>query len=572
MGFWAMGGRLALVACAALLGACATSGGAGPAPEARFSWFHCAGQDPAHLASAAAGAYRNPILQGFYPDPSITRAGDEFVLVHSTFTYFPGIPVFKSRDLVSWTQVGNAIDRPGMLDFRNGLGVSRGVFAPAITFHEGLLYLLNTCVDCGGNYLLTSRDAAGPWSDPVWLPSVTGIDPSLFFDDDGRAYIINNDAPIGPPEYSGHRALWMQEFDVATKTMIGDRRMVLDKGWNPAEKPIWIEGPHIFKHEGRYYLICAEGGTAEGHSQVVFRSDSVWGPWTPYPGNPILTQRHLDPNRPFPITSAGHADFVKLDDGTWWTIFLATRPFEGDFYNTGRETFLMPVTWRDGWPIVEGGMEAIPYTHARPNLPAQPSSNPPMSGNFSIREEFNGPALGPQWLMLRNPPASGKNWMCVEDGALVLEGRDQSIGGRVQPSFVAHRQQHMHATATTLVEFQPLGLGDEAGLAAFQDDERYYLISVAADGDGREVRVKRRASANDPQNGEILARVRLGGAFNAPIYLRIDARGGLYDFAYATRPGDWRTLLEGADGKILSTPSATGFVGTVFGLYAYSPK
>ena len=310
-----MTGRLGIMRLAVLAwtGLATAAIAADTAPTARFDWFEYAGSDPVDSVSRLGpGDYRNPILQGFHPDPSITRAGDEYYLVNSTFAWFPGIPVFRSRDLVNWTQIGNAIDRPDMLDFGR-LGLSRGVFAPAIEHHDGIFYILNTCVDCGGNFVITARDPAGPWSDPVWLPDLEGaIDPSLFFDDDGKAWIVNNGPPVGTPRYDGHRAIWIQEFDPRTLRTTGPRNVLVDGGVDPSTNPIWIEGPHIIKRDGHYFLICAEGGTAEGHSQVVLRGDRPTGPYTPYSGNPILTQRDLPRDRPFPITSAGHADFASV--------------------------------------------------------------------------------------------------------------------------------------------------------------------------------------------------------------------------------------------------------------------
>ena len=201
---------------------------------------------------------------------------------------------------MSWTQIGNAIDRPDMLDFGR-LGLSRGVFAPAIAHHDGTFYILNTCVDCGGNFVITARDPAGPWSDPAWLPDLEGgIDPSLFFDDDGKAWIVNNGPPEGTPRYDGHRAIWIQAFDLRTLRTTGPRTVLVDGGVDPSTNPIWIEGPHIIKRDGHYFLICAEGGTAEGHSQVVLRSDRPTGPYTPFAGNPILTQRDLPRDRALP--------------------------------------------------------------------------------------------------------------------------------------------------------------------------------------------------------------------------------------------------------------------------------
>jgi alpha-N-arabinofuranosidase len=228
------------------------------AGEARFAWFEYIGTDGGPLAE---DEYRNPILAGFYPDPSVVRVGGDYYLVNSTFAWFPGIPVFHSRDLVHWTQIGNAIDRPGMLNFA-GLSVSRGVFAPAISWHDGTFYIVNTCVDCGGNFVITARDPAGPWSDPVWLPTVEGIDPALFFDDDGSAWLVNNREPAGGSTYDGHRALWIERFDPIGLRMMGDPKMIVDGGIDLASKPVWIEGPHIYKHGGRYYLMAAEGGRA----------------------------------------------------------------------------------------------------------------------------------------------------------------------------------------------------------------------------------------------------------------------------------------------------------------------
>ena len=325
-----------------------------------FDWFEYSGNDAVFEAPLPAGHYRNPVLAGFHPDPSITRAGDRFYLVASTFSFFPGIPVFESTDLVHWRQIGNVIDRPSQLDF-DGLGISRGVFAPTIEYHDGTFYVANTAVDSGGNFIATAKDPAGPWSDPIWLPTIGGIDPSLFFDDDGRVYILNNDAPIGEPRYSGHRAIWMQEFNLARMQPTGVRKVLIDGGVDPSTNPIWIEGPHIFKRGGWYYLSCAEGGTGPQHSQVILRSRNPWGPYAPYEKNPILTQRDLPGDRDHPITNAGHAQLVETPDGRWWATFLASRNYGQVHYNTGRETFLLPVKWEDGWPmILEPGRE-IPY-------------------------------------------------------------------------------------------------------------------------------------------------------------------------------------------------------------------
>jgi alpha-N-arabinofuranosidase len=245
----------------------------GSAPPVAFEWFEYTGRDAVFCAPLAPGHFRNPIFAGFYPDPDICRVGDDYYIVNSSFAYFPGIPIFHSRDLVNWTLVGHVVDRPGQLDY-DGLGVSRGIFAPALSHHAGLFYLVCTFVDAGGNFLMTAAKPEGPWSDPVWL-GFDGIDPSIFFDDDGRAWLVNNGQPPDDmPSYDGQRAIWLQEFDIAGKRPVGPREIIVNGGANPADHPVWIEGPHLFKKDGWHYLICAEGGTSEGHSEVVFRSRS----------------------------------------------------------------------------------------------------------------------------------------------------------------------------------------------------------------------------------------------------------------------------------------------------------
>lgn len=547
-----------LAACFALMGAASARDGR----VARFDWVAYQGRDG---STVPTGSYRNPVLAGYYPDPSVVRVGKDFYLVNSTFSWFPGIPVFHSRDLVHWRQIGNAIDRPGQLDFTR-LGMSRGVFAPDISFHDGRFYIVTTCVDCGGNFVITTRDPSGPWSDPVWLPSVEGIDPSLFFDADGSAWIINNRAPIGTPRYDGHRALWVERFDPVALKMLGDPRMIVDGGVDPATKPVWIEGPHIFRTRGRYYVTAAEGGTAVAHSQVVFRADLVDGPYTPAPPtvNPILTQRDLDPLRPAPITSAGHADLVELADGRWWATFLATRPYRADLYNTGRETYLLPVTWKDGWPTILARGVAIPTVSRAPALPDGPYTAPPMTGSFAMRDDFTGTALSPGWMTMRTPKQLP--WH-VADGALSLEARVEGIGDHGQPSFVARRQAHANASMSTSLVFRP-SEGAEAGLAAVQDDDHFLGIALTRSGGRLAIRAFRRGAAGEPTTGRTLALMRIAAAAGAPVRLRVVARGGRYDLDYALGTGPWVPAARRVDGTNLSTARAGGFTGTMIGPFA----
>jgi len=557
---------------AMMAGSCASVAVApAPTPTARFDWFTYEGKDPVYdKFTRGPNEYLNPILAGFYPDPSIVKAGDDYYLVTSSFVYFPGVPIFQSRDLVNWKQIGHVLTRPSQLNV-DSAQVSRGIFAPTLRWHDSTFYMITTLVDRGGNFFVTATNPAGPWSDPVWLPEVDGIDPSLFFDDDGKAYVMNNGPPIGPPLYEGHRAIWIQQFDQKSSKMIGPRRMIINGGVDLSKKPIWIEAPHILKVNGSYYLIAAEGGTAEEHSEVVFRSASVWGPYTPFAGNPILTQRHLAGDRPFPIIAAGHADFVETQNGEWWAVFLGARPYADNYYNTGRETYMLPVRWADGWPVILTGTATVPYVQKNPNLPAQPATAAPMSGNFKRTDDFSSPELGMEWSLLRTPR---ETWYSLSSspGWLTITPRSADIGGFAQPAFIGRRQQHAWSSASTALAYVPEKPGDKAGLVAFQNESRYYFVGVTKTANGNVVQVEKYSARTPPAEGVVLASVPVRLSATAPIYLKIEARGAEYDFYYSQQPDKWILLKAGADGIMLSTKVAGGFIGTYFGMYAYTPS
>lgn len=552
-----------------------STGGAQRATAARFDWFTYEGKDPVfEKVKAGPNRFLNPILTGFYPDPSIVRKGRDYYIVNSSFSYFPGVPIFHSTDLVHWTQIGSVLDRSSQLVLDNA-GISRGIFAPVIREHAGTFYMITTVAD-RGNFIVTATNPAGPWSDPIWLPELNGtngFDPSLFFDDDGKAYVVNNGPPEEAARYEGHRAIWVQEFDVAAKKMVGPRSVIVNGGVDIDRKPVWIEAPHMLKRYGKYYLICAEGGTADQHSEVVFRSDKPMGPYVPGPINPILTQRHLDPSRPFPITSTGHTDFVDTPNGETWAVFLGTRPYGDNLYNTGRETFLLPVKWENEWPVMLTGSDVVPYAVKRPNLPVQRAPKIPMSGNFTVREDFTSKTLAPYWMFIRTPRESFYD-LTSSPGSLTLEGRPNQLGTHTQLSFVGRRQQHINATASTAMRYTPAKPGDAAGLVAFQTDDFYYFLGVTLEDGKPVVQLVERAGKLTNDKDVVLATAPLITGVNAPIYLRIVARGDKYDFYYGTRPNSWTALKIGADGTILSTKLAGGFssnfVGAVFGMYAYS--
>ncbi len=560
--------------------------GSSAGPNPRFDWFEYEGKDVVYgscerrdargtaslqcsngIATRGPNQFLNPILTGFYPDPSAIRVGDDYYLVTSSFAYFPGVPIFHSKDLVNWTQIGHVLDRRSQLNL-DSAGISRGIFAPVIRYNAGTFYMITTLIDKGGNFIVTATNPAGPWSDPIWLKSVDGIDPSLFFDDNGKAYVINNGPPIERPRYDGHRAIWIQEFDATTKKMVGPRTMIVNGGTDLSKNPIWIEAPHILKHDGKYFLICAEGGTGYNHTEVVFKGDSPLGPWVPFAGNPILTQKHLDRTRPNPITTTGHADFIETQNGEWWAVFLGVRPYGDDTYNTGRETFLMPVKWVDGWPIITTGTETVPYMAKSPALPAQPAPAIPTSGNFIVRDDFDSPTLPMHWEMIRGPGDKFVD-LTTSPGSLTLRARPAGFQRFVQPSFVGRRQQHMNSSASTAMTYLPTLDGDKAGIVAFQNDQYFYFLSVARVDGKTVVQVEKHAGGATGANGVVVASSPIEAGAQ-PVYLKIESRGALYDFSYGTNAGEWTSLHTGADGNVLSTKVAGGFVGTMFGLYAYS--
>lgn len=505
-----------------------------------------------------AQSFTNPILAGFYPDPSICRAGDDFYLINSTFAYYPGLPIFHSRDLLNWKQIGHAMDRPEQLDL-DGAGVSRGLFAPAISFHKGTFYIVCTEVSKLGNFVITAKDPKGPWSNPVKLPQVNGIDPSIFFDDYGKSWIVYNSIPPGNTSlHDGHRTIRMFEFDAQNLKVTGEEKLLVNGGTDMAKKPVWIEGPHIIKKDGWYYLICAEGGTGYNHSEVVFRSKSVDGPYVSYEKNPILTQRHLDTARKHPVTTTGHADFVEDGKGNWWAVFLGCRPYEGDFYNTGRETFMAPVEWNEGWPHVKLGGDEVKYTY--PINAVADSKAEKFSGNYLFRDEFDNPVLNPRYSFLRTVRSS---WYDLNrrPGSLAMQVRPETCAGKSNPSFVGFRQSHIKGYAAISLDFKAAAENEKAGLLVFQNEKHYYFLCKS---------IKAGKPVMELYRDSILLSSQVLKTRGSGIFLKAVANGDHYSFWYAVKKDKWIMLMENADGRYLSTKQAGGFVGTLYAMYTSS--
>jgi xylan 1,4-beta-xylosidase len=508
--------------------------------------------------------YTNPILAGFYPDPSICRVGTDYYLVNSSFAYYPGLPIFHSKDLVSWKQVGYAMNRPEQLNL-TGAGVSRGLFAPTIRYHKGLYYIICTLIDKGGNFVITAKNPLGPWTNPVWIKEVDGIDPSLFFDGD-RAYLVYNSvAPDNNPLYNGHRTIRIREFDSKTMKVSSQELTLVNGGTDISKKPVWIEGPHIYKINNWYYLMCAEGGTEDNHSEVIFRSKSVLGPYINYENNPILTQRQLDPKRKNPITSTGHADLVETPGGKWYAVFLGCRPYEDSYYNTGRETFMAPVHWTNEWPVITKGNEEVKYHYPLPLPYISKKQQSLFSGNFTYIDDFTAPRLNNRYSFLRTLM---KKWYSLDEkkGYLSMDVRPETISGKENPSFIGQRQQHLKCTATTSLLFTPVSENEKAGIVIFQSEHNFYYLCKSLI-KGKPVVQLLKSTSTEALNliaSKDLTRV------SSALALRIKANRAKYDFYYSTDNTNWQLLKAGVDGKFLSTKVAGGFVGSLFGLYATS--
>jgi alpha-N-arabinofuranosidase len=359
----------------------------------------------------------------------------------------------------------------------------------------------------------------------------------------------------------------MRAFDPDRLSVVGPEMILIDGGVDITKKPVWIEAPHLFKVNGSYLLIAAEGGTAENHSEVALRSGKIEGPYTPYAKNPILTQRDLDPARKDPITSAGHVDLVQTPGGKWFGVFLGCRPYapaHENHYNTGRETFLAPLRWDGPWPVITSGGESIPYSLPAPDLSG---TGPGIAygGRIVVRDEFDGPELDRGWMFLRTPHDRWYDLRSVP-GSLSLRLRPESCSGLMNPSFLGRRQQHLYGSASTAVRLRPKAEHEKAGLLVFQNETHYYFLALSVVKGKMTVQLLRSA----PGGGEKVLASRRLAAGSEGCRLKIEARGNTYAFFFGAEGEGWKPVAENIDATFLSTRTAGGFVGSIYALYATS--
>lgn len=534
------------------------------AQDAHFSYFKYQGNEARFDQKIdPMRQYYNPILAGFYPDPSVCRAGDNYYLVNSSFSFFPGVPLFTSKDLVNWHQLGYVLDRPSQVPLQHQ-NVSGGIFAPAITFNKKnkTFYMITTNVGAG-NFVVKTQDPSKGWSEPVYLPKVDGIDPSLCFDNKGNGWLVHNAPVYGKADYEGQRAIRLLRYDVKGDSTVGRPIEIVRGGTHVEKHPIWIEGPHLYQIGKYYYLMCAEGGTGAWHSEVIFRAKKPEGPWEECPHNPILTQRTgVDPNRPNPVSSTGHADLVQAKDGSWWAVFLGCRPYEGDMYNTGRDTYLLPVTWKDGWPTILEKGATLPNVVNKPGLKPLAKDETQYSGNFSYEDHFTGSSLNQRWMFLRNPQ---ERFFTTGNG-LTIHPLAVNITQKESPAAIFCRQHHTNFSAETTLDFSPSTDKSFAGMVLLQKEDYNFEFGKGVLNGHPAIILTRRA-----KSGAVIGSALLSDEeARKPIRLKVSGHGRYYDFCFAVGQGPWQTLAQGVDASNLSTQVSGGFIGACIALYATS--
>jgi len=488
------------------------------------------------VTTSGQSTFKNPILTGMNPDPSICRVGDDFYLVTSTFEYFPGIPIYQSKDLVHWKQIGHVLSRASNCPV-SGANSSAGNYAPAISYYKGTFYV--TCTNYGGRFsqgafYVTATNPAGPWSDPVWVGN-WNVDPSIMFANDSMYWVS--------PDNKG--GFMVGTMNPSTAQFIKPLQKIAAGlgGSSP-------EGPHMYKINGYYYLMSAEGGTGYEHREVIQRSKSPYGPFEASPVNPVVSNMK-NPEKPF--QAIGHADLVQLPDGSWWLVCLGIRPKGGNYHHLGRETFLIPITWtKDGWP--KGGDNGVVNEeYPFPNLPQHIWKEEP------VRDNFDNTTLGLCWNFVRNP--YGADWSLTEKpGYLRLKGSKVSLQEKDSPALIGRRQMAFNMVASTKIRFVPKANNEEAGLVVRGDDVNHFDLLITMQ-EGKRVAMFRKYLQDK------VAEVNYSEISDDEIILRISATDLEYKF-WVQKEGKKAILVGTAEAKDISTEKINGFIGAYIGMYA----
>ena len=512
---------------------------------------------------------QNPLLSGFYPDPSICRVEDDYYMVTSSFSYYPGVPIFHSRDLAHWEQIGHVLDRPEQLplSYQN---ISHGIFAPTIRHNNGMFYMITTNMSNRKNFIVTATNPKGPWSDPHWIEGADGIDPSLFWDKDGKVYYTGTTRA----SMDSKQMIYLREIDLNTFAFVGERTLVWGGALIDCASP---EAPHIYKKDGWYYLMISEGGTEHFHAVTIARSENVRGPYVGFKGNPILTHRHLGIN--YPICNVGHADMVECQDGSWLMVLLASRIYGGYHKNLGRETFAANVVWEDGWPVVNPGVGKVEWSCDIPNLeectyPAEP-----------IKDNFDTENLNHCWNYLGTPKP---NLSKLENSHLYLkktvapifprkrDGEKISFFAELTPdalSFLGRRQQHMSFTSSAYMDKVSLNEGESAGVIVLQNGYCHVRLEAAVIDGESIIRVVKGITYTEGNifKGNAIMHCEEEMLGETPwdgnqIEFIITAKE--QDFSFKVKQEEKETIVyEHLHGGFMGSESAGGFVGAYIGMF-----
>jgi xylan 1,4-beta-xylosidase len=506
---------------------------------------------------------QNPVLPGFHPDPSIIRVEDDYYLATSTFEWYPGVRIYHSRNLIDWELVATPLNRLSQLDMR-GHPDSCGVWAPCLSYSQGIFYLVYTNTSRYSshykdtpNYLVTTADIRGDWSEPIYLNS-SGFDPSLFHDDDGKKWLLNM---LWDHRQRSQRAQWdadkyfagivLQEYDPSGEKLVGQRKViysgsVLGKA----------EGPHLYRHNGYYYLLVAEGGTGTEHACTMARSEQLTGPYEIDPDGPLLTSAGTPEH---PLQRSGHGDIVSSPGGETWLVHLCTRPLPNGRTVLGRETALQQIQWHDEWPrLASGG------TLPEVNLPGDPVTERQAVWTY----DFNDGELHKDFQTLRCPLDDDTLTLNARPGYLRLHGRE-SLGSLFQQALVARRQQAHNFEATTEIEFEPENFQQMAGLVCYYNSSKYHYLYISHDEKlGRILEV---ISCKGDQAGEYHMQQPIPLPATGALRLRAIVRGESLHFSYAVEPELWEAIPGQLDHSLLSDEVGDGgehanFTGAFVGL------
>lgn len=527
----------------------------------------------------AQETFMNPIIPGGHPDPSICRVGDDYYIVNSTFEYFPGLPIHHSKDLVNWELIGYGLHR---IDQASGavnlvdVQQNGGIHAPTIRFNKGLFYIIVTNVYSPKdkskpaemvNFIITAKDPAGPWSEPHVIEGAPGIDPDIFFDDDGTVYYVGTHQP-GDLNENGIGAIWVQQLDLENWKLIGERHSI----WQGACGGCCVEGPHIYKEYGKYYLMVAEGGTSFNHAVMIAASDKISGPYESNPRNPILTSRHLSNSNW--VHSTGHADLVELEDGRWCMVSLGIRNDVSGTSNMGRETHIMPVTWEPAiarWEEVRKGVwEPIEYMWpvVAPQTGKIERDNPlifsdkPQVYSDAFEDNFNSEKLHLEWNFRRVPQPNTYS-LKAKKGVLRLNLTSEVYALRGQYSLMGIRQKESDFEFSSQMNFSPKKNGEEAGISIFQQDDNYinFTISKSQNKPTLKITVKERN-----KDASILKETTLF-KFKGDIIFKMVSTNEKYEYYYSLDEGaNFLLFAETANNLVI----CKGYIGTNIGVYATS--